>query len=112
MCWAYSKRNRLMRPHLDVKRFDYCIALQRGCYVLNLEFGSAYDCDVCIRNPYFSRLPEGCYVSDLIVMGAPKRPETRCPGSEMISKESRYAEAYATALVIRTNSKDADGRTS
>ena len=94
---------------LKVYEFDDRLILQKGCYILNSwGYGPRFRFNMYIRGPYSSELAKEYYKRDSITRGETCVPEEAISRlAEIFSKGIGYAEAYATVLMIRTNSKDA-----
>ena len=94
---------------LKVDEFDDRLILQKGCYILNSwGYGPRFHFNMYIRGPYSNELAKEYYKRDSITRGETCVPEEAISRlAEIFSKGIGYAEAYATVLMIRTNSKDA-----
>jgi len=94
---------------LKVGEFDDRLTLQKGCYILNSwGYGPRYHFNMYIRGPYSSVLAKEHYKYGTIAGRETDVPEEALSRlAEIFSKGIGYAEAYATVLMIRSNSKDA-----
>lgn len=94
---------------LEVGEFDDRLTLQKGCYILNSwGYGPRYRFNMYIRGPYSSELAKEYYKYGTIARRETNVPEEALSRlAEIFSKGIGYAEAYATVLMIRSNSKDA-----
>ena len=93
---------------LKVNEFNDRLTLQKGCYILNSwGYGPKYPFNMSIRGPYSSELAGEYYKHRVITRGKIDIPEDALSKlAEIYSKGIGYAEAYATVLMIKTNSKD------
>ncbi len=94
---------------LKINEFNDRLTLQKGCYILNSwGYGPRYHFNMYIRGPYSSDLAKEYYKCDSIAGRETNVPEEALSRlTEIFSKGIGYAEAYATVLMIRSNSKDA-----
>ena len=94
---------------LKVSEFNDRLTLQKGCYILNSwGYGPKYPFNMYIRGPYSSELAGEYYKYGVITRGKTGVPEDALSKlAEIYSKGIGYAEAYATVLMIKTNSKGA-----
>jgi len=92
---------------LMISRFDDRLTLQKGCYILNSwGFVPKYNFNMYVRGPYSSGLADEYYKYDSIKADVTDIPEDAIANlTEIYSKGIGYAEAYATVLMVKSNSK-------
>jgi len=90
-----------------ISRFDDRLTLQKGCYILNSwGFVPKYNFNMYVRGPYSSGLADEYYKYDSIKADVTDIPEDAIADlAEIYSKGIGYAEAYATVLMVKSNSK-------
>lgn len=95
--------------NLDVRAFSDCLAMQKGCYILNSwGYEPKYRFSMYIRGPYSSDLADDYYE-----MGGNVEKSTRILDEDIDRLRSiferglDYVEAYATVLLIKESNSNA-----
>jgi len=94
---------------LDVNKFNDRLTMQKGCYILNSwGYGPVYDYGLYIRGPYSRELADDYYEIKSIPAMTTIPAEAIDNLKAIFDKGIGYAEAYATVLLIKRNSVNAE----
>ena len=97
-----------VRHELSARRFTDRLIMQKGCFILNSwHYGPIYHYNLYIRGPYSKELADDYYRMKEIPSYTDIPPEAIADLTAIFDKGLGYAEAYATVLLIKENSKDA-----
>ena len=91
---------------LKIDHFEDRLIMQKGCYILNSwGCGPKFRFNMYVRGPYSTTLADEYYSLGDVTPGVTDIPDVYVNDlSEILGKGLRYAEAYATVLMIKNNS--------
>ena len=94
---------------LNVDKFSDRLTMQKGCYILNSwGYGPIYDYSLYIRGPYSRELADDYYEIKSIPAVTTIPSNAIDDLKAIFDRGLRYAEAYATVLLIKTNNVGAN----